>query len=65
MKKFISYVGLFALLLSVEAAENKPASYPLYFKTLDPVTAFYSPQGYCTVVILSETKPEEIKREIQ
>ena len=63
MKKFISYVGLFALLLSVEAAENKPASYPLYFKTLDPVTAFYSPQGYCTVVILSETKPEEIIKE--
>ncbi len=38
-------------------------TFPVYFKQLDPQTAFHSPEGYCTIVILSETKPQEVLRE--
>lgn len=49
--------------LSAPTTLVKGKSFPVYFKKLDARTAFYSPGGYSTVVILSETKPAEVKKE--
>lgn len=63
MKKIACLWSLVAAIVASLPAEAATDSFPLYFKKLDATTAFCSPEGYSTVVILSETKPEEITRE--
>ena len=62
MKKIGCLCGLLTLFWAALPVSGATNTFPLHFKKLDARTAFYSPEGYCTVVILSETKPAELKR---
>lgn len=63
MKKIGCLCGLLTLFWAALPVSGATNTFPLHFKKLDARTAFYSPEGYCTVVILSETKPAELKKE--
>ncbi|MBQ7589714.1 MAG: hypothetical protein IJU47_03410 [Verrucomicrobia bacterium] len=63
MKKTVCLWGLAAAILAACTANLCAETFPLHFKKLDARTAFYSPEGYCTVVILSDKKPAELKKE--
>ncbi|MBO4545619.1 MAG: hypothetical protein J5773_07550, partial [Verrucomicrobia bacterium] len=63
MKKTVCLWGLAAAVLAACTANLCAETFPLHFKKLDARTAFYSPEGYCTVVILSDKKPAELKKE--
>jgi len=63
MKKTGCLLALSALFWAALAVSGASGTFPLHFKKLDARTAFHSPEGYCTVVILSETKPPELLKE--
>jgi len=50
--------ALFQWVTSVDAV-----TFPIYSKTMDARTAFNTPEGYCSVVILKDTKPKELIKE--